>query len=254
MDIIITKPERKKDYFMGRILTSTRKPIQVVLSDVQWMRTLETRDQNLLVRVFIPQHNESREALDALDAKVFHTCMQNNSKWFCNALDEDKFRSFFRPSVDQGHPSMGILCNLWAEPTVYVDGHLAESLKSLYVSKNARVKMLIEAQGVVFQKTLFGIRWMLRKCWIQTQDNTVDVAHPFEDERDNIESYWEEEVNEYVENISEHIRGLESLIHNARQMMSAAKATSNEVEWNELLKNISKTVFQSENALQKWQR
>lgn len=252
MDIIVTKPERKKDFYMGRILTTSRKPIQVILSDVQWMRTVETRDQNLLIRVFLPPPCESRQTLETLDAKVFQICQENNEKWFHNALDEDKLRNFFRPSIDKGHPSMGILCNVWAEPTIYVDGQLVESLRSLHVSKDAHVKMLVEAQGVVFQKTVFGIRWILRKCWIHSPDVVAaDMIHPFQDERVTIESYWEEEVERYVGKLQQKVHALEDSIRAIRETLETAKSTSIEGEWNRLLTNISKTIFQGEYALDK---
>lgn len=255
MEILVTKPEKKKDYFMGRLLTVDRKPIQVMLKDVQWMRTVETRDQNLLVRVYVPHHCESKNVLETLDAKVFQACCQNNDKWFHNALDEDKLRNFFRPSIDRGHPSMGILCNMWAEPTIYLDGQLVESMKSLHVSKDAHVKMLIEAQGVMFQKTIFGIRWVLRKCWIHTPETiSADIIHPFEDERNTIEAYWEEEVEKYVDRMASQIQVLEGYIQNIKGMLHDAKTTREEKEWNDLLTNISKTIFQGEYALEKSHR
>lgn len=255
MDIIVTKPERKKDYYMGRLLTTSRKPIQVMLTDVQWMRTVETRDQNLLVRLFVPHHCESKETLDVLDAKVFQICQEQNKKWFRNGLDDDKLRTFFRPSIDRGHPSMGVLSNMWSEPIIYVDGQIAESIKNLHVSKDAHVKMLIEAQGVVFQKTLFGIRWVMRKCWIQSPDTAcTEVIRPFEDERTSIEAYWEEEVDKYVDKVRKHIHKLESYIEEIKGALDQAKNTAVEEEWNQRLIKISKTIFQGEHALEKSQR
>jgi hypothetical protein len=252
MELIITKPERKKDYYMGRVLTETRKPIQVVLDDVQWMRTVETRDQNQLVRVVLPPMCECRSILEDLDAKVFEICQRNNEKWFHNALDDDKLRAFFRPSVNREHSSMGILCNMWAEPVVYVDGQIADSLRSIHASKDAHVKMLVEAQGVVFQKTVFGIRWILRKCWIDnTQSSLSEWIHPFEDERSTIESYWEEEVEKYVEGLSKQIQRLEDLIQDIRGQLQSAKETTSGVEWNEILTGISKTIFQRDGALER---
>jgi hypothetical protein len=252
MELIITKPERKKDYYMGRVLTSNRKPIQVILQDVQWLRTIETRDQNQLVRISIPHTCDSRRILEEMDARVFQICLQNNEKWFHNALDEDKLRSFFRPSIDPIHSSMGILCNIWAEPVIHVDGQIAESLKSLHISKDAHVKMMVEAQGVVFHKTVFGIRWMLRKCWVETPDNPlVDIPRPFEDERVTIETYWEEEVDKYVGDLMKHIDSVQEQMERIRTDLRLAKETSSEVEWNDLLRKISKTIFQRESALER---
>lgn len=237
---------------MGKILTTTRKPIQVVLDDVQWKRTVETRDQNQLLRVVLSPTCDCRRILEDLDAKVFQICMKNNEKWFHNALDEDKFRAFFRPSVDCAHSSMGILCNMWAEPIIYVDGQIVDSIRSIHVSKDSHVKMLVEAQGVVFQKTVFGIRWILRRCWIESSQNSLaEVIQPFEDERYAIEGYWEEEVDKYIERLAEQVGRLQSQMQDIRGQLQAAKETPDGVEWNRILTAISKTIFQRECALER---
>ena len=251
-DIVVSKPERKKDHYLCRILTNTHKPIQIVLTGAQWMRVTETHDGNMLLRLFIPDDNETAHVIRSMDNDIFNIVAQNNNTWFRNALTTEQLNTFFHASIDRNHPSMGVICKTWAEPDVYVDGVMYEkNIKTLKIPKDAELKLVIQAQGIVFQKTRFGIRWILRKCWITTPSSqSMYDPNPFEDERDLIEHQWEDEVNCYCSRIDETIDSIRAKIDaleryktHACETLRKAKECSDEAEWNNILRNLAKMIL-----------
>jgi hypothetical protein len=252
-EIQVLKPERKADYYLARIVTTLKKkPLSITISNVQWMKTSETHDGNILLRVHLPEEcADAVQLLHTLDARISEITATNNQKWFRNALSPEQLSSFFRPSIDPIHPSMTILCKSWAEPSIIVDGNIVEeSIRSLRVSKDATVKIVIEAQGIVFQKTRYGIRWVLRKCYINTQSQLYVDTNPFVDEREGIESHWEEEVEGYanyiqrtIDDLHSKIASLQQCVTQARTCLSNAQQCTNEKEWNQHLQTLAKMIL-----------
>lgn len=256
LPFLIGKPERKKDYYICKIQSHAKKPVQLTIPGVQWMKMTRMKDGNMVLRIYIPPDAEAHTILQRYDDEVFRITKDMNRIWFRNALTEEQLHTFFHSSMDRLHPSMSILCRSWMEPLVYKNDTLVsfETLPDMIVPKDASVRVSLEPQGLVFQKTRFGIRWVLKACWITpsmiADDETVMI------DRHIVEEDWEYELSRVDKELDAQIQDLQNKIAHIQKYASmlhhqfdSAKNSKDGSVWNDHLERLSKMIAKGHSDL-----
>lgn len=259
MSILLHPPQKRKDHFFSQISDEAKRKIKCKISGASWIHLHPVEGDGHVLRLFLPNDCEAKQFLNDMDEQVMEKTLENNVKWFPNALDEEKLRAYFRPSVQKHpHSTISIYVSSWKDPMVYLNGAPVDSVQELLqqnIPKTARVRAEIEPMGVCFFRQKFGVRWLLRKAWVHT--NPLEEHDPMVDgcdERSEVEHAWSQELQDIQQMIENERSALLSKIHSLEEtyrsfesMWLQAKAAENPVVWNEHLENLSKSIAKYRN-------
>lgn len=205
-----------------------------------------------VLRLYLPSSSPAVADLERIDEQIVSQTLENNASWFPNRLSEEQVRTYFRPSFQKlPTPSLAIYVSSWKDPVVYVDGVTVENtLHELgSVPKDATLRVQIEPMGVSFFRQKFGMRWLLRKAWIETSTSNSDDGADLYD-RDTIEDSWDMEIKDIRDRIGEEkaylvsrLSYLDTFYEDLRARFEAAKKIEDPKEWNTELENLSKSII-----------
>ena len=238
--IYIKKPKKLKDYYISEINTDNKKTLRIKINNIKWVNI------NLpLCKIWIDPKNTIIEDLIKYDKEVYEQTLFNNSKWFPNALSEEKIKEFFRESINKSYSTITVLYSEWAPPIIYNEGEIIDKLEITNVATNIDIEL--EAEGVCFFKHRFGIRWILKKVWITNNKQVEEDTQEWID-REEIHNSWQEDIVRFKmdlikqrEELKKKEQDLEILEKEIDLIWEKTKKY-NDNNWNEELENISKII------------
>jgi hypothetical protein len=245
-------PQKRKDHYLSKISDEHKKKVCVTLRGASWIHLRPVEGDGHVLRIFVPGNGDGVRALGDLDTQVVTQVLAHKDTWFPGRLSEDQVRTYFRPSFQAGSSSsMGAYVSPWKEPLVFWDGRAVESIYRLpdVVPKDAHVRVELEPIGVCFFPQKFGVRWLLRKVWIDTGDAPQDVAHVAEEDRAAIEEAWHTELDELrvlldddKRELAAKMERLDALYVEWEAALSAAREAEDARAWNEGLEALARSI------------
>lgn len=246
-EILVHPPQKQSDHYLARITDDKNGKVRIVLNGVSWIHLHPMQDDDHLLRLYLPNDTPTAKAMDEIDVQVLHHTIHKNHEWFQTEMSEETVRAFFRPSRNSGvaTPTISVYVSSWKDPLVIWNKEALDSIHDMQeVPKDALVRAEIEAVGVCFFRQKFGIRWLLRKLWIDTsghEEYTID--------RESVESAWDQELEDFQQTIVQDKRALERRMHeldifyeSLQSCLRDAKESKSMKDWNAKLESLSRTL------------
>jgi len=258
LSVIVHDPEKKTKFYVSKISSAMslsglwgaskkRDVIQIRIPEAKIVNVGSMKGGGGLLKMFLPDE-DIRNNIQDIDAIVKEQTKINNNRWFNNLLGEDTINAMFRPALNEASRTLTTLLSDYNEPNVYKDNVLTESQDA--VKPGMSVMCDIVAQGVYFYPKKFGIRWVVKNIYVQSEVQEADTCQEDVVDKDAIEETWSTDVDAFHESVDQDIAKLMERIEYLRTVQSvvsselkAAKDISNICgEWDAHLNKISKTL------------
>ena len=254
MDIFVHKPTKKKDYFASKVTNARNDNIRLKITGSEWIHLRPLESGGYMLRLFLAKDSDAIPVFKGVDSEVLSQTLLRNHSWFPNALTEDQVHAYFRPTVHPNHSSVGLLLSPYKEPTIHLNGAVLESMEQLegvQVPNDAHLVVEVETQAVCFFRQQFGVRWIVRRLWLNTHsEGGVDGIQTDEwVDRREVEHAWEMEMEEFSEKINKEVQVYVDKISQLQGMKDAVLARFQRIQkmedlktWNEHLEELSKDI------------
>lgn len=183
---IFEKPIRKVGYYIAPIVPKTRRrpgetaDINVRSCRIDMCEPLP-RGKGFLLSFYIEPRTSASNAINELDDLALAAVVENNRRWFNNALGEEDIRGFWRPSMAQQ--------NSFLVSTVSADPEM--------LGKN--VSIVLTAVGITIKQQGFKIAWRLKEMHLigggfvgEGDGDGEDIVEDVN--KAGIEAFWGREV------------------------------------------------------------
>lgn len=210
--MIIDSPEKRKDYYVSRVSYKRNQPFTIKIGDARVGAIHEIEnDGGYMVKLWIPQH--PADVMKDVDKTVIDASKENNQEWFNNALPTDKIIEYFRPSINEQRTSTVLVSTTKIPRSIVWCGEDMDDFAGIANKSGRELRAMscnctLEIQGIYFYPKRFGVRWIVRN--IEFFDpNTIDEdSDGCEVDREDIESFWDAELQEIKDIIDEDVRKL----------------------------------------------
>ena len=247
--LTISRPARKKGIYISKITRAeSTSALRIKIPFARFVN----QTGNIL-RVWVPTESSVNEDLEMYEAECLATTMKCNREWFANALEIDKIQSFFRKSISNN--TFAVLVSDVRPPDIfYGQDRYNSPLPTLQFNKDHVLTLELEAQGLCFMTTKFGIRWILRTLNVE-EDIPCGEDHPF-DIRSDIEDEWTSVVAKLHEDIERDISEYQARIEVLTKLKSEsaidftrAKEAQDFSGWETALSNLKTNVAKYHNGM-----
>jgi Family of unknown function (DUF5871) len=203
---MIHAPEKYKDYYMSRVTRKNNKNFVVKVPDckVLGIHTL-ANDNGYVIKMWVPPDSIASDTMADIDAMSMKAASDNNREWFTNGLSDEQINEYFRPCIDPSTNIADILVSSIKVPrSILWHGDSVDDFHNIATApmrewKTMECSCTLEAQGLYFYKKKFGIRWIVREIAFHViNDLSQDDDHEAtgQEERKDIEDFWENELQE----------------------------------------------------------
>jgi hypothetical protein len=216
----IHKPVKKTDYYLAKLADPKTGKVRLTVSECQWMQLHPKEDGGFLLRIWFPPNHAILEQIKAIDTFVMEETIAKLSEWFPANMSSQQLQDMFRPSLHYEHGTATFLISPWKECICYQNGELKDDITQLFVRRDHQVRLELEAQGVLFYRKKFGVRWLVRR--VQVSDPVSESLDEPVD-RETIEQEWEEEL-------SSVFAEMEESKHRYRQKIAALELAEKEMQ------------------------
>lgn len=245
-------PVKRSKAFVSEIRTKSGKPFLIKLVNVHVQDVFHLKDhKGHLLQVGLQPEASAFDAIRTLDELALQETLQRKGQWFPNSkLSKERVLEYFRSSMTS-FPSncIQVMVSESREPSHI--SWLGESIECFDVLmkkgkraiRDATATLQIEAHGIYFYEQKFGIRWVLRSASFGDSEVFDDTSIENHIEREEIEGFWideMEDINESVEKdimyLREKIQQLEMERERLQGLLSQVRELPDiSVEWNLLL-------------------
>ena len=261
--VIVHTPEKKSNVYIARLTTCQesqdasnnrymKSKVKLVLNAVKLVSISPMDKGGHLLKIYVSDE-EAVDALNTIDVHVKEETKLRNGEWFNNTLDDQTIETMWRPAINAMNHTMSILVSDTKEPNIYKDGELVDSIQHLCsdgLTPGTTITLQIEAHGVFFYPTKFGVRWFARLIHVLKDDGNRDTDVESTDwvDRTSIEQSWTEDVHELesqvekdIDALTAQIRHLDDLKRSVQNELALAKACPrDDPEWNTRLRTVAK--------------
>lgn len=241
--VTIHKPVKKRDFFTSKITQNNlhNKPVRI---NVYATKFVSYNGQ--VLRLWIPTESSTCDKIDQYDKVCFDTTIANNAVWFNNSLTSEQIESFFRKSINQNILALAV--SDVRPPVVFFNQQPIQDLTLLDTSKLAtcHISADIEAQGLYFFTTKFGMRWMLRTLYIEEEVPEVQ-ENMNKSQKEEIENQWAQDIENLRKAVHDEVIQYRKRIDNLHVFLRETDETLETAKrqpectstWNELLEELS---------------
>lgn len=245
-------PVKRSKAFVSEIRTKNGKPFIVKLVNVRVQDVFHLKDhKGHLLQIGVPAEASAFDAIRTLDELALQETLQRKNQWFPNSkLSKERVLEYFRSSLTS-FPSncVQVLVSESREPLQMTwKGEPVECFDTLMrngkrMVRDATATLQIEAHGIYFYEQRFGIRWILRSASFGDGEVFGDASSESHVERDEIEEFWKEELEDVRESIERDVLDLEEKIRQLQCERDAMQSLLDQVcempeisvEWNLML-------------------
>ena len=245
--IVVKKPSKKRDYFSAKVEHVNGDKVREILRGVKCLHVTQLSNGCTLLRIWLPTE-DGADRFSEYDEDVCTATIQKNGEWFPNKLSEPQVRAYFQPSVHATYSTMIVMFHPWKPANIIVDGKMVDGYEALekgWWTKEYHVSLEVEIESVCFYRQKFGIRWVVRRMWINTKAD--DTGEDWAD-RETIYADWREELDNFhhaLEASREELRRkMERLDQFEEKMVNLWKDAGfvDDVEWNTRMEKLSKSL------------
>jgi len=203
------------------------------------------------VIVHVPQTSAEHKQLHDLDDFCLRLLKKNNKAWFRNEMDELTIETSYARSLSSNN-FLSLRCNAGTPPKTMMIGNdeytdwimFKETIDSL---KDDISYYYIElyAPGIWIQKQSCSLLWRVKsinalRLFDLAEETNVDH------EKEEIEGYWKEEIEDYSNQVDREIKALEDAIRGKkaridllnRTFNNLSELSTNNAEWNNSISSI----------------
>jgi len=245
IDIKIEKPVKKKHVYVGKVTTKDNKPYRLKIHSAKFvsLQRIPSNQGSILKIWFDNKSHDINTIITKLEETVLDTIINNNKKWFENELSLEDIKKFYRNSIDVLNNTLSILNENTEQALIIYNNNIVDSLNDINFS-NTDLNLEIEIQGLYFFHKKCGIRWIIRKLMINTNNLDENLENWFD--RKDIECEWENDLIILNKNIDDNCNELHNKISKLKEFkmeindkFEESKNKILDTEWNKMLNNLS---------------
>ena len=238
MALIFKKPERRKDCYVSRVNSElSARNIRITIPFSKYLGYTGN-----VLRLWIPPDASVKEVIDVYDEACLEATLENNKKWFANALSEEDIRTFIRKSYQ--NDIISLLMSNVRRHMIHYNSTVVDSLTDIKDLATCRITADIEIQGLYFFTTRFGLRWIVRALYIVSSEEETETLV----DREGIEQAWVDDLEKLNISVDADIQDYTSKINRLaafKEDMNAAYTKAKGCdecsnEWNEALSEVAK--------------
>lgn len=257
--ILVSPPQRRRDHYFSLITDDRKHKFKLCFGGAHWINLHHVEADGCVLRLSIPPECEAAKTILSIDAALLSNTIDKSADWFPNSLSEEQVRQYFRPSIDNRSSAIALYVSPSQDPLVTLNRRPVDGIHSLgTLPSNARVRAEIEAFGVMFFRQRFGVRWRLRKLWVDTLPLEVEECAEEWADRAAVENSWDQDMVAFYSEVEaikdahmQKIRALEAIQAEARTKWDSARQQRDLRLWNQILEDLARYVAKQRTFLTK---
>jgi hypothetical protein len=199
-------------------LNKKNQPYLLTFTDAKVAAIHEIADDGgYIVKMWIPEPSVDKiRTIDDFARQRSNDC---NKEWFNNALSKEMLEEYFRPSIDDKQMCNTLVSTTKIPRSVVWCGEQHDDFEAIFRRDKRELRKMscsctLEIQGLYFYPKRFGVRWIIRNI------EFFDPSSIHEDSEDDhsiidrvdIETFWEDELNDVGKLLDEDIKQLKKKI------------------------------------------
>lgn len=211
--MMLKPPIKKSNYYFCKLLTNDSKQFKLNIPYASIMGiSILSKQQGYHTIINVPQDDYAKETIISLEKYCLQEMVRNNNKWFNNNLTEDKINDLFESSVIEEN-AISLYVSL---VRTYFSGENVSIGEWLEREKNntpKNISLSIICDGLFIYKHKFGLRWVIKEINKNNEDYTDEIIP----DKNDIVDFWQDNVNEYINNLDELSKEYETKISDIKK-------------------------------------
>jgi hypothetical protein len=203
-------------------------------------------EKGIVITLFLME--ESLEKIRSMDESAIQLAVQKNQEWWNNQLTETIIREYYNTSCR--YPQhMNFVIPYTNNPSKIAYGkETFVNLSELIEAKNIQqhtLHLTIIPKALRYYAKACGLIWTIQDFQVidPTDDDDLDVSI----DRDEIESYWKERIQEITQSIDKDIKALQKYQSNLSHLLAQAQNSAEPNEfWASTLETLSHSIVDYE--------
>jgi len=228
--------KKRLKYFHAEILENDNK-IQLPFFKIDLIHTtLLSGDQGYILIFKLPRDDCNYERIINMEKYAIKQIVENNKEWFNNDLDEEDITKMFKSSLSGDN--LVVYYSFNKPPNGKIDDFdkwVVTNKYSLPVSVTCKIK----CEGLYIYPNKCLIRWIVSSIDEYNDDDEIDYMIIDSAEKIEINNYWEEQHNQYIDDKNNKIKEYLDKIEDCKNKQNASTIMLDKIknsesinEWN----------------------